>query len=257
MNVTINYIIATYPGITQSRNNHYSEKCLDAQLKILSEILIKKKNENIPCLIKRITLIITKEKQQHTSFKNYYDFDNWKKLFSELNIEIVFQDYIGENQHHSYDQWIQGIVKSWDLFSHHIIIEDDYCIEPTCIDFDTKLIEIYKTKFTDNIGYLSEKCGNNTSPPFQYHSWISNGVISSDTMKKLDTPLEIFYKYHEYPQIDFSYLFTDNNIPLADYTEYFKLPFWNHLTQEIVEFNNDILVTNFCFVPIEKIVFNV
>ena len=267
--VKINYIIASYNGITGSRLYEYSEKVLDFQLQNLRNIMDKKKKNNIECLVKKITIIIADyniiintcpkyilQKRFGTdtipTFKNYYLFDKWNQMFSD--IEISFQPYYGINNHFSYDQWIKGISSNIDKFTHHIIIEDDYCIDPNSINFDTQLIDIYKTKFKDNIGFLSEKCVYDKD--IGYHSSISNGMISSDTIKKINNPLSKFYEYTHYPQISFSYLFIDNEIPITDYSEYFKITFWNPKLQKLQDFSENKNLKEECFTPIEKIILN-
>jgi len=244
---SINYIIASYPGQTFSRRSKNSENCLDTHLSVLKNIFQKKIENNIDCLVKRITIIVTETKKEHKDFKNYYKFEKWKEDFK--NIEIIFQPCKGKNEHHSYDQWIQGIIKSWDKFTHHIIIEDDYCIQPNCYDFDIKLYNIYMEKFKDNIGYLSSKYGTQDKLPF--HAMISNGIISSDTLKKLNQPLNLFYEYEGFPQLSFSYLFSDNNIPIDDYTYYFRVPFWTG--RKIINYSSDKKIKEGCFVPFQEL----
>lgn len=251
--IKINYIIASYSGVTFSRRFNHCGDCLNFQLETLKNILTKKKELNLPCLIKQVNIIVPEPLEGVAIFKNYYRFDEWKKMFDSINIPIVFQLYKGQNIHHSYDQWLQGILKFIDDYTHHIIMEDDYCIHPDCIDFDTKLIEIYKDKFKDNIGYLSEKCGYDDIN--KLHSWISNGIISSDTLKKINEPLKTFYSYGLYPQIGFSHLFYSNNIPLADYSEHFRVPFWNHYENKIIDYSSNKEITEACIVPVEEFLF--
>jgi hypothetical protein len=251
--IKINYIIASYSGVTYSRRFSHCQDCLDFQLQTLKNILVKKKEQNLPCLIKRITIIVPEPLPDVTVFKNYYRYDKWKQMFESTKIPIIFQLYQGQNIHHSYDQWLQGIIASINDYTHHIVMEDDYCINPDCIDFDSKLIEIYKEKFNDNIGYLSEKCGYDDVN--KHHSWISNGIISSDTLKKINDPLNTFYSYHLYPQIGFSFLFYNNNIPLADYSDYFRVPFWNHTEAKIIDFSNNKEIKEACIVPVEEFLF--
>jgi len=248
--VKINYIIASYNGITGSRKCEYSEKVLDFQLEKLRHIMDEKKKNNIDCLVKKITIIITDSKKINSSiptFENYYLFDKWKHMFSD--IEISFQPYVGSNNHFSYDQWLQGIINNLNDYTHHIIIEDDYCIDPECLNFDIMLIDIYKKKFKDNIGFLSQKYGDDI-----YNSWISNGLISSDTLKKIDDPLTKFYGYNLYPQITFGYLFTDNGIPITDYSEYFKITFWDQRFKELKDMSENKNIEIECFIPVEKII---
>lgn len=251
--IKINYIIATYSGVTHSRRFNHCENCLDFQLETLKNILVKKKELGLECLINQITIVVPEPVEGTIVFQNYYRFDKWKNMFESINIPFRFQLYQGQNIHHSYDQWLQGIIAGINDYTHHIIMEDDYSIHPDCIDFDAKLIEIYKDKFKDNIGYLSEKCGYDDINKF--HSWISNGIISSDTLKKMNEPLKTFYSYNLYPQLGFSYLFYSNNIPLADYSEHYRVPFWNHCETKIIDFSSNKEITEACIVPVEEFLF--
>ena len=249
--IKINYIIASYNGITCSRKFDYSERVLDFQLEKLRYIIDEKKKNNIEFLVKKITIIVTDSKKINSNtptFENYYLFEKWKKMF--LDIEISFQQYVGLNNHFSYDQWLQGMISNINDYTHHIIIEDDYCIDPKCLTFDILLIDIYKKKFKDNIGFLSQKYGNDI-----YNSWISNGLISSDTIKKLDDPLKKFYSYDLYPQITFGYIFIDNKIPIADYSEYFKITFWDQRFKDLKDMSENKNIEMECFVPVEKFLF--
>ena len=249
----INYIIASYPGITQSRmKDVYSPYCLDIHLVNLRSILQEKKENNILNMVKRITIMIVKCKPEHREYENFYMIDKWKYMFEELSIEIVFLNYIGDNIHHSYDQWIQGMINSIDDFSHHILIEDDYVIHPNCIDFDIKLLEIYRKKFKNNIGYLAQRSSTNDNHP--YHACISNGMISSDTIKLFKDPLITYYNYklpHYLTQLSFSLMFTDNGIPIENYGEYYRQPFW--CNNKIVDLSFDKTIKEACFVPIQEI----
>jgi len=249
----INYIIATYPGITQQRLYYDYSNAVEKQLKILQHIFKQKKEMGINSLIKQITIMVTKCKNEHLNVENYYKFDEWKLLFDE-DVKIIFQDYIGSNNYYSYDQWIQGIIKNWDEYTHHIIIEDDYCIEKSLIDFDIQLINIYKNKFKDNIGYLASRTSSSSNRP--YHACVSNGIISTDTMKKLIDPLALFYKKYNNTveaQVVFSCIFTDENIPLENYGEYFRIPFWRSHTKTLEDLSLIPNIKQACFIPVQEL----
>ena len=249
----INYVIASYPGITKSRvDSPYSSECLDKHLKNLRNIIEKKKELNIECFLSRITVMILKSKSNDT-YENYYRINEWLDMFKNTGIELIFLNYIGHNIHYSYDQWIQGIMNSITKCDYHIVIEDDYVIHPDCIDFDKKLTDIYLNKFQNNIGYLAQR--TSCIHGHRYHACISNGIISSETIKLLgDDPLNIYYSYSNltyYAQINFSVMFIDRNIPVDNYGEYYRQPFWSN--GHIVDLSLYTNIKDACFVPIQEL----
>mgnify|MGYP001389469682 CR=1 FL=1 len=71
----MNYIIATYPGKNASRAaDPYSEITLGLQLQILRDILDKKRDLGMECLIKGITIVETVSKTAD-KFEQYYQFE--------------------------------------------------------------------------------------------------------------------------------------------------------------------------------------
>ena len=146
---SINYVIATYSGKLNSRNDKFVGNELNIQLSILKRIIDAKKILNIKCLISHIT-VVCPQVDKSIEYKNYYD-KKWEKEFSDIKFNFI--TYVGKNQHHSYDQWIQGYMR-FPYVKYHLFMEDDYCIEPDNFTFDLKLIDMYKNKFPKNIGYL-------------------------------------------------------------------------------------------------------
>lgn len=240
---SLHYIIATYSGIY--RENENKEYVLQKQLEFLYDILVSKRKQGLPCLLKRITIVCPRPRHQKI-YTEYYQKEKWEKIFTLQfpNIQLVFLDYIGDNNDHSYDQWIQGYMSCMNC-DYNLFMEDDYCVNPKNVMFDKDLIDLYKSKFPDNIGYLSTLASNNNG--HRLHASISNGLISSDTFKMFDDPLKTYYnmvKTEPYPQLKFSYMFTNNNILLADITDKYQALFWNSVTLELVNFspNNEEII---------------
>lgn len=131
--------------------------------------------------------------------------------------------YYGENKHHSYDQWLQGM----EAFPHNhyfLFMEDDYCINSDELNFDSFLIEKYKKVFPKNIGYLCSLVEGS----WQYHASISNGMISLDTLKSLGP--HVVHQYynvkHSNTQIAFSMFFLLKNIQIFDMSDEVYPLFW-------------------------------
>jgi hypothetical protein len=221
----INYIIASYSGRHSSRlEDPMSGKLLTKQISVLYDIIKNKTIEGIPNLIAGITVVCPECKPAHfPPYENYYEKEMWTEMFSRINVPIDYIDYHGNNTSHSYDQWIQGMLHRPDV-DYHLLIEDDYLIDPEELQFDYSLISIYQRKFPNNIGYLATLCGPHNSFPYSTHSMISNGLISTDTVKSIPNILEEFYKIDIYPQLAFSKLFLDRKIDILDYSDtYFSL----------------------------------
>lgn len=240
--MSINYIIATYSGkYREHEDKHY---VLQKQLENLYHILQQKHENKIDNHIKRVTIICPAVKDNHIEYPNYYQKEKWYKNFEELkksgvDCEIKFIDYEGNNIDHSYDQWIQGYLHV-SYCEYNLLMEDDYCIEKHEIEFDKELIDIYNKKFKDGVGYLC--CFASNANNHKYHAAISNGLISTKTFEKIGSDvLEKYYamtKTVNYPQLKFSYLFTEEHkIPLDDISDTFIIPFWHSDKKKIINYD--------------------
>jgi hypothetical protein len=244
---SISYIIATY-----SHRKDYP-KSLQIQLEQLRIIFQNNKIALKNTCIKNIIVVCPElyENRDHS----YYQYDKWKLIFDSFQIPIYFIDFPGKNEHFSYDQWLFGYL--YDKTSdYYILIEDDYCIDISNLQFDKELIKIYKCKFPEDIGYLCTVVF--TSPIL--HAAVSNGMVSKATFEKINsnvlnkTILDQFYNLsvsplekgnqHYYmpytsmihPQITFSRLFTHNGIAIKDVQSNYICPYWNSGTNMIQKF---------------------
>lgn len=246
--MSINYIIATYAGIYRPHEN--KEFVLQKQLGHLYHIFASKYDQRIPNHIKRITVVCPTPKETDI-YPKYYQKALWKHVFQSLSVPIEFVDYIGQNIDHSYDQWIQGYLAYPDC-DYNIFTEDDYCVDKHALYFDTDLINMYKTKFPDNLGYLATWCSEHNG--HELHAAISNGVISTKTMNQFSDPLDTYYnmiKYHAYPQLKFSGMFTLNGIPIDDFATEFQALFWNSETKEEINYSMSD-TTERLFIPVQS-----
>src|SRR5437868_811022 len=105
--MSISYIIATYSGKEHVSNGDLSENVLDCQIRQLECLLRNKEKEKIPNHINTLC-IVSPHVDRKNEYENYYKFEEWKELLEPFDIEIVRVQYVGDNKHHSYDQWIQG-----------------------------------------------------------------------------------------------------------------------------------------------------
>ena len=234
----INYIIASYSGKRLSGDHKMLENVLDLQLTHLSNLFKNMTTNHVA----QITIV--EPSPTCKIYPNYYNKDKWMSIHG---VPIVYLPYIGNNTHHSYDQFLQAMLK-YSKFDYHIIMEDDYYIDPTQTEFDTDLINIYTSTFKDNIGYL---CTYASLHQNMWHASISNGMISKDTLERLGKDiLEHFYSFEMYPQLKFSHIMTEKNINICDIQKYYKIPFWDSPTQTIKDFTTS-QSNIYMFVPVQ------
>lgn len=232
--MNINYIIATFEGKTHTRLlDPNSENVLNINLDILYNNISKKTTKS---LIKQITIMCPQV--QGEKYHKYYNKKKWIPKFQSIGVQLIFEPCV--NRYMSYDQWLLGYQK-YPNFDYFILSEDDYCVDKNFSDFDNELVEYYKEKTKDNVGYICSLAWDVHHNV--WHAGVSNGIISKETMEKLINPLEKFYALNDNQfgdqrgQLKFSALFTQNNIKLLDYTDKWRVLFWVSHNQKIVELN--------------------
>lgn len=245
----MNYIIATYAGTL----NEFS---LELQMQNLFTILMNKQTK----YIKQVTVVCPPVKPEHTYKSNYYNWDKWVKLFQNSlpNISLVYMDYIGENKHASYDQWIQAILK-YPNFDYYLLIEDDYCIYPSLLDFDTKIVDSYnKIVGENNIGYVCTYADKVMGHP--YHAAISNGIINKKTIDKF-ADIDILKTYYKcadecgIEQVAFSNLFLQYEIPVYSFHEIYTAVFWSSLRKCLELYSQNTI--SYMFIPIQFLLYQI
>jgi hypothetical protein len=197
----INYVIATWAGhrLQPQVNNQYYETVLQKHLNFLYET----RNS-----LSQITIM----RPKCSTLNNYYDID--------FKDNVVIIDC--ENKYQSYGQWMLAATKFLDDFDYFIFIEDDYI--PGCDNFDLALLDEYEED-----SYLCSLVGGKDDT---FHCAISNGMISSKSLKKVLENTDYVSWFDEYAikypqhidlgsnyQIVFSRYLYDNGIKLVDYSE--------------------------------------
>lgn len=276
---SIHYIIATYSGWLPKRTSSLAGHELTVQLSVLRSIFTKKKQYGLPCLVTHITVVCPVPSSSSPVYSFYYMERAWEKIFqTDFGIPLCFLPYTGTNQHHSYDQWIQGFLfrPSCD---YHLCMEDDYCIHPDILTFDIDLVNLYQKRFSHGIGYLCSLFQTlSEHPEYGRHAMVSNGLISRSTFDLLDTigrkkgivpisvspylpvstllPLYYFTRVPDsIPQLMFSNLFSDAGIPCSDFIPEYKVPFWSSHMNHCREYNMKNSSALFLLIPQEFLVY--
>jgi hypothetical protein len=105
-------------------------------------------------------------------------------------------------------------------------MEDDYCINPFNLHFDIEMVNIYKSQFKSNIGWLA----------FTH----CNGIISKQSLEVIgDDILNKFYNlsnmckraknsngFTRHPQVIYSLLLTNHSIQIINIDNYYICSFW-------------------------------
>lgn len=256
---TVNYIIATCN--TRSRRNHQevSEYVLAIQLYHVKCLFKQKKKLGLPNYITQITIVEPPAKNEH--YKWYYD----KSIRDIEGVPIVYLPYVGKNEHHSYDQYLQAMLIYHPNFDYHLLIEDDYCISLTNPRFDLELVQHYQTKLPGKVGYLCTKFEEGDG--YWYNS-ISNGMISAETVQHLvnftkNNVVQFFYTVRGpmtqwrfgLPQFMFTELMHRCGVPHADILHEYNTMFYQTNENLLVPHSQGI--GRECFVPVQLINLNI
>lgn len=240
----INYIIATYSGISKRREKYDDETSIVLQkhMKILGDSL---KNTTY---IKQVTIVVPRVKSKF--YSNYYDIGNYVSIIKELNIEVVILNSdisFGS----SYSQYFYAYNQFPD-FEHYIVMEDDWVPFPNALNFDKLLLEEYeKINFE---GFLSAWVTQFAN--INEHSAISVGIISKDSFKHAfnKIPTTVFESGRvSISQTEFSKFFTNNDY--SDSGKKYMIPFWATGPGVIYEYATH-LSPNYLLVPIQLLQLN-
>lgn len=272
-NLTINYIIATYSGISKRReaSDNETDIILQKHMKVLCNSLKHTKH------IKQVTII--KPHVEKESYENYYNINSYIADIEKIGIKVVICDTKIPFKS-SYSQYIYAY-KIFPEFDHYIIMEDDWVPFPTTKGFDTILLDTYK-KMSNYNGFLSSWAPKTVKSNF--HSAISVGIISNISFKQITKLLAKLLKERlqnnikiililkrrknnticdqiktmSIGQEQFSELFKICSLPLPDYSlegKNFMIPFWCTVGGVIYEYAS-YLSTKYLLVPIQLLDIN-
>ncbi len=186
----------------------------------------------------------------------YYQHNKWTKLFGKVGVDYNVVEYVGDNKHASYDQWIQGYqAHPTDDDGYYVFAEDDYVLDPASYrqesveaiaeDVFEMWIKYYNDTVDDRGAYMCTYAGQTEH---KFHAVISNGIVSSKTMKHLDaickannkTLLDRYYDctiHCGVAQIAFSDLFLTCDIPVISMHEHFAAIFWSSYRHRIERYS--------------------
>ena len=233
--MSVTYVIASYSGVIRSRiGDKDPHLVLQKQLEVLHENIVPTSP------LERVIVVCPEPREKRRS--DYYEEKKWLEMFPQKGIKIDFLDYVGDNKDHSYDQWIQGCMHHLDT-DYYIIIEDDYLIQPGNVVFCEQLVDKYKRCFPSNIGFLTTWA--HAIPHVGYHSAISNGLLSRDTIMAFGDMLQEYYSLKKrlsdresFCQIAFSKLFFYFGIPIKDYIDEYSALFWESSRRDLRQYGN-------------------
>lgn len=256
LTLLMNCIIATYPGQIPDRKNYWDPYSLQIVLAQFLRIFREKVETKQQCLVKQLT-IVQPLKLSHPRHPNYYERRYWtrkfKPYFNQLGIKLVYLPYKEENLYYSYGQWIHAI-KSFPEYKYHMVMEDDYCISGC--NFDLDLVKEYDKTFPSGRGYLVTLFSRMGKHPL--HAAISNGLITYDTIRKFDIPmLDKYLKQYNHIQLAFSYMLSENQVPIWGLENKYRAWFWDSYFQIPKLYNPDPLIcqennaTQDMFVPLQ------
>lgn len=241
---TLNYVIATYAGISAIRGrDNQAESNLHTHMSELAKV----------CSIStvkpdQITIVIAK--CNGAKYDNYYRFEEWKKLFPDVIIialEFEFSDL------YSYGQWLWAY-KNFNNFDYYIVMEDDYvCFKPNFVQI---LISLFQQKFKTPLGYLGTYVSNLGGNPENRHCAISNGIISRESFHVLgNQEIEQFRKILGPKfcggdcQLYFCKMLALHSVPMDDFSREYKALYWSY---SVVNYS-DYSVSDILIVPVQYI----
>jgi hypothetical protein len=246
------YVIASYAGDDHGSNREFAAGVLNTQMIQLMIALRGKRGQGIPNLIADVVIVCPRPRG--AVFENYYRWTEWRTILKPYGVSVFRLPYNGKNIHFSYDQWIQAYV-AYPNYDYYLFNEDDYYL--TSPRSDMYLVNEYRRKFPDDIGYLCqyviEECGHG------YHAATSNGLISRQTFEKVSTtPKDILDSFYNHPyqdaQVRFSRLFLEANIPIKDIRDRYSVVHWASNLDYAIDFTRpECEGSETVFMPVQAI----
>jgi hypothetical protein len=233
-------VIATCASQSHTSNRQWAPYVLDLQFRELSKVIA---HPDCP-----LTHIIVMIPMCTDPIPTYYQPEKW-----ETHLPITYIEYVGDNQHHSYDQWLQ-VYCTLPEFDYYIFIEDDYYLDASTPNVIGRLLEIYQHQFPDQLGYL---CSMHIDlPPYGSHAAISNGVCSRATLQVLQDPCQQYYSITESdnPQTMFSILWVQHHVPIRDYRSYHLVWFYASNHQALIDYSTHPQSLTHLFRPVHDLI---
>ena len=229
----VNYVIATYSGITRL-TKHDDKKLKKNELHIHLRQLQKLHHH-----LSQITIM--KPKLTHeTSYDTYYDIDEYISDFKKYKVlkhdgpakirpKVVVVEC--ENYGYSYGQYLVAYDKYQSEFNYTIHTECDYC--PAVDDFDEIMVNLFNERCPNRIGVLS------TQIQYKHPNHMAGIYITTpETYKRVydtyESPISQLYKLYKLGdaggscQVSNSLLFTNSGIPILESIDVYSWPYWKH-----------------------------
>lgn len=231
--VSINYVIATYSGLSPKR-----EKGDKGITKHILQMHLDKLIEYLPTTkyIKQVT--ITKPYVDTTNtYKEYYDIDDKVlTIEKEFNIPVRFIEMKNNLVGLSYSQYRMAY-KEYPTFDFYLLMEDDWVPFQNC--FDELLLKEWKKKYTSvkENGYLCLWYAKCREP--NYHAAISVGIISNIAMLNFDKAYGLNDGYGQY---SFSNKLEQLGTCITDFSDdghNYRILFWESSQGVIYDFSNE------------------
>jgi hypothetical protein len=228
--VNINYIIASY-NAQGKRKYGFPQDTLKIHLRQLKEL----KNN-----LTQITLMKAEVCKSKRSYPDYY-------YSEEEEMALGLQVFNVENRGYSNGQWLRGYERRTMEYDYYIFSEDDYC--PGIHFFNSILINLYRNKFKDNIGFMASLIQGAPKHPMDiplHHEGLV--VVSRETLKKLykvDNNPKKFLTCTKPPytsirtggreQVNFTTIFRLAEIPIDDTITNYPFIYWSDCVKDSFE----------------------
>ncbi len=246
--MSINYIIASSTGnlSTRERFDKTAPYILQYHLQFLEKFLPFSKH------IGQIT-ICRQDTEQDGSV--YYNIDEMVRKIQKLGVKVEVLPV--DRQGISYYQYLCAY-KAFPNFDYYVIMEDDWAINLAYIqNWDTYLLDQYKKAFSDNIGFFnawSPNTGPYSGPNggylmWDFHSAISTGMLSRETLERYVARCTIFVGQYE-----FAKELLKANIAIKDFQQLgipMRCFFFRTDPGEVEEFYEEKNIVPCFFVPIQ------
>lgn len=245
--MSINYIIATYSGVSKKR-----ERCDKGITPFVLQMHLDKLIELLPTtnMIKQVT--ITKPKVgRDNSYKEYYEIqDKVDIIEKDLHIPVKLIDMDNYSTGVSYSQYRRAF-QEYPSFDFYMLMEDDWI--PIQKDFDSILLNEWKRRFSsfDSNSFLCLWYASIMK--YKAHAAISVGIISNKALTelskwcKMDTQLD---------QYNFSLVLQHIGTEIKDFSyngENWRILFWETSKGVLYDFSYTIKDKECLLAPLQYI----